>query len=309
VLDVEERVALPGHLGALVEAGRLPVGVFLEALATLGADLHPRVVEEVAGALSLLHRPLVQAAPEDVRDRHAAFVRRVLGPALDRIGLDPKPGEEPRTSLLRPHVVRVLAGPGRDARVLAWAGDVASRALRDLASVEPESLALALPIAAWSSDEALWTALRARLPEAPTPQLRVALIDALGSFGDPALLRRSLDLVLDGTLLAQDWFHVSRRSGRLPETARAAWGWLRESHARLAAIVGPSWAPELPALAEPFCSETDAEEVRTFFADPARAPEGTERNVAHALEDIRRCTVLRERLSADLAAWLAAAPR
>ena len=161
-----------------------------------------------------------------------------------------------------------------------------------------------LPIAARYGDATLWGQLMKRVPQASSPAVRTILIRSLGSFEDPALVRRSLGGVLDGTLRTQDFGTLA---GSIRRAARpAAWQWLTENYNQLVEKLGPTGASYLPRMATGFCSPERHAEVKTFFAEHEGVPEGTERNLNLALEDIERCVRQREAIREPLREYLAA---
>jgi len=298
-LTLRERLALPGHLRALLEAGEIPVEAYLDGLLALADDPHPRMAEAIAPGLDGLARVVVE--PDD-RARFARYVQRVLSPYLEQVGLAPRPGEPRQAALLRSRIVPILADEGRDARIRARARAAAEAFLAgDTSAWTAEEMRVLLPIASWDADAEHWERLRAALAAVRSPTLRRNLVTALGSFEAPALVERSLGLMLDGTLRAGDWRTLARalRRPALP----AAWGFVREHHAALVKRLGPVAAAHLPAVARGFCSERERDAVEAFFRRQPPLP-GRERNVALTLEDVERCAEARDTIAAPLVAWL-----
>ncbi len=303
-LSMVERVALVGQLRALLEAGELPVSRYLDALAALASEKHRLVLSNITGSLAQLNRSSVDG---DLVAPFRAFVAKVLGPHIDRVGLLPKAGETVDLKLLRPSLLGTYAYVTRDPKLLEEARGLANRFLDDAASVRPEVVTMVLPMAAWGGDEVLWKRLRDAMVAAKDPVTRVALIGALGAFETPALRLRSLGLALDGTLRAQDLGQLMRSSGR--PTREATWTWMTENYDAIVKVLGESAAPRLPWLGAGFCTPEDRARVEAYFADPARAPDGTARNLGLALEGIDRCVRLRAATRGPLAEWLSAGPR
>ncbi|MEZ4432686.1 MAG: M1 family metallopeptidase [bacterium] len=296
-LTEAERVALPGIYRGLLEAGEMPAGVYLDALGLLARRTQRLVVEGVVDGLGVLFQSVVVHAPA-LGEPFAAVVRGLLGPHVARIGPLPKADDPIDARLLRPRLVTPLAYMGRDPALRAMAREKALAWLDGKAELDGDVVQMVLPIAAWDGDAALWGRMRARLDEQPDPIDRVALVGALGSFGDPALATQSLDLILDGTLLAQDFRTLL--GGIDHRTQDAAWMWMTRNYHKLAERMGDSYRPRLPWVGAGFCTAEDAERVRGFFSEPAHAPEGTERNLGLVLEKITRCARLREGIGAGL---------
>ncbi len=300
-LSPPERVALPGVLSALVAADALPMPAWLDGITALSKRSHRLVIEGVIASLAQLDALAVDDA---LRPAFAAWARALLGPHATALGGTPREGETTADTLLRPQVLNALAHLGQDQTVRAQARTTVEAFLDTPGSVPPEVLTQALPVATWSGDAVLWQRLRQTLDTKPDPVTQVAIIGALGSFEDPALLARSFDLVLDGALRAQDFRTMARG---IREPARAgAWAWLDHSYDRLVARVGTEASARLPWMGAGFCTLAERATVEAFFTDPKHAPEGTARNLGLVLEGIDRCVRRRAALRGPLEAWLQA---
>ncbi len=303
-LSLVERVALPGQLLALLRAGALSVAAYGDALGALAQEQHRKVIDQVATGLGYLHTIAVENERDDLAEPFAQYTKRLLAPHLKRIGIAPQENEPAAARLLRPSLVRSLADRGKDKALLNRAQEVRRQFLEPPSSVATETLAMFLPIAARYGDPTLWAQLMERVPQASSPAVRTILIRSLGSFEDPALVRRTLGGVLDGTLRTQDFGTLA---GSIRRAARpAAWQWLTENYDQLVEKLGPWGASYLPRVATGFCSPERHAEVKTFFTEHEGVPEGTERKLNLALEDIERCVRQREAIREPLRKYLAA---
>jgi alanyl aminopeptidase len=305
-LEIAERVAIPGHYRALLEAGRLPVDRALRVAVLLAADEARQVVAAAARELEFLGEVAIPDADSALALQFAELVRAALGPQLERVGILPRSGEPAEDRLRRAAVLSVLGELGRDPRVREEAQRVAASFVVDPTSVDEETLGLLLPLAAELGDEVLWSSLVETVADPPSPAVRRIVVGSLGRFGDEALLERSLDLVLDGRLRAQDYRTVV---GGVPASRREiAWRWLtRDDGANYRAVVGklgPMTSTQLPRLARGLCTEADRDRVEAFFASVEGAPSGTDRNVGLVLEDISRCAQLRASIQGPVGAAL-----
>ena len=306
-LEVAERVALPGHSEALLEADLLPVDVHLAVLRALAGDEHRQVAGAVARAASDLAHAGVADPDSALARAFGSAVREMLGPQLVRTGIHPEAGEPVDARLRRAAVLWTLAVEGRAPEIRAAAGDVAARFLGDPRSVDDETLSLLLPLAARNGDAALWRALVRALDVPASPAARESIVASLGSFEDGELLRRSLELVVDGRLRAQDYRSLM---SAVPSVRQGvAWSWLEEHYGDVVARLGPMTSTQLPQAAAGLCTQGDRDRVAAFFAGVEGAPEGTDRNLRLALEEIDRCVRLRARIAGDLARALGVAPQ
>jgi alanyl aminopeptidase len=301
-LEVSERIALPGHYGALLEAGVLPLAHYMDALAVLASDERRQVVGAAAGALTRLYDVAIADSASSEAAAFGAALRAMLAPQLDSIGVLPSAGESTDARLRRASVLPALANVGRDPWIRTRARSVTESFIADPTSADEETLGLLLPIAAIDGDEELWKALVALVANPPSPALRSTLVRSLARFENPKLLRRSFDLLLDGGLRAQDYRTLA---GRVPAARRrVAWAWLEDHYAELLPLLGPMTATEIPEIASGLCTKADHERVAAFFAAAKDAPAGTARNAGLVVEDIARCARLRSAIQPELAASL-----
>lgn len=302
-LALTERAALPGHLRALLEADVIDAGAVLDALDGLRNDEHRVVVRGVLGLLRTFDRVAVEPA-------HRATWRRIAGawlaPHLARIGPTRKDGEPFGHTLLRSSLRATAFQVAEDPSVRDSAKETLQSFLADPASVTDARIGTDLPIAVRDAGEPAWKALVEQVPRAPTPAARVALIRTLAHFDDPTLARRSLDLFLNGPLLAQDYRTLMSGYGRSDAAVRLAWDWMTTHYEQLVERLGARSARYLPWMGAGFCDVAARAEVAAFFAEPARRPEGTERNLGMALESIDRCVRMRARARPATSRWLQA---
>ena len=298
-LSLIERVALSGQLLALLQADSLSVPAYADALSQLAQEQHRKVVDQVTNGLWYLYYTAVDG---ELIEPFGAYAQRLLAAHLERIGIDPQPNEAVSARLLRPSLVSALADMGKDDSIVERAKSVTQQFLKEPDSVSPEIVGMFLPIAAQNGDEALWTQLIAMVPQASSPAVRNILVRSLASFEDPSLFRRSLDAVLDGTLRTQDYRTLA---GSVRRVARpTAWQWLTEHYDQLVQKLGTKTALGFPRMVSGFCSQGQLDEVKEFFAGHKGVPEGTERNLNLALEDIERCVRQREAIREPLKEYL-----
>jgi alanyl aminopeptidase len=165
LLTEAERMDLVGNLTALLGSGALDGGRFLAALEGLAADPEPMVVGAVLDSLGRVSRAF---APAGTEEAFAAYVRRALRPALDRVGLEPRQGESETTTLVRPRLVMWLGDEGRDPEIVSFAREQAAAYLGDPASVPPSLVSACLSLAAMGGDERMMGRVSAQVDECLT---------------------------------------------------------------------------------------------------------------------------------------------
>jgi alanyl aminopeptidase len=307
VLEPRERVGLVGNLGALLQGGVLHGDDYLRLLAPLAADPQPEVVKAVAAGLHGVRRAFVASGVEEA---FAAYVRRVLGPALERIGLDKRADEPEAVTALRPSLVAWLGDEGRDPQVREHAGRVARAWLADPSAVDPTLAGTALEVAALDGDRALFEEYRKRFEATTIPAERARYLSALGAFRDPALVEEALAYALKGPLRPQEVFAIPAVvASASPAQEERVYRWMTESYASLTSRMPPTVAATyLPYFASG-CSAERLAAARSFFADPARNLPGTEAELTKVGEVVKSCVELREREGRAVSAYLQSATR
>ena len=297
-LETAELAALPGNGFAMLEAERLPVADLLDMLRVLVDHPKRHVSLAAVGALQRIYEAGVVGSKGPLAAAWGKEIRSMLGPELAKIGALPREGESAAARMKRGRLLSALAVMGRDRELRAFARERTNAFLARPAEANEEVLGQVLPIAARDGDSALYEGLLRVAEEPPSPVVRGHVVRSLGRFPDPALLRRSLGLVLDGPLRAQDYRSVA--GSVTPEMRPIAWEWVAENYDRLADRLGPMTAGRLPQAASGLCSEEEATEVERFFEGVPESAPGTDRNLRLALEDIRRCAGLRKEISRAL---------
>ncbi len=302
-LDRRERVGFVGNLSALLDAGVLNGADYFRLLASFADDPEPLVVAAVVTALDETKPALV--TPE-LRTAFATYVRRTLGHALERIGPAPRPGEPESVAALRPQLLWWVGVEGDDARIQAYAHEVAQQYFTDPAHVDPAAAGVALEIAAATvGDRALFEQIKTRLEAPRPPAERARLFSALGRFADPGLAEEALNL--PGRTL-QEGGALTRAMSSTPEGSDRVFAWYRQHYDDMAGRLPPMFLAFLPDIAlGQACSEERLSAVREFFGDPKRNVAGTDKELAMRAEEVHDCMALRAREGASSSAYLRAA--
>src|SRR5262249_7809420 len=133
-----------------------------------------------------------------------AFVRDRVGPAVNELGWEPRPGEDDLTGQLRGDLLRTLGVLGNDASVQARAAEVLDLAQREPGRVEATGLAAAIAICAAAGDAQRYNDFLTRFRTAKTPQEEQRYLQALAAFRQPELIAQTLDRTLNGEIRTQD---------------------------------------------------------------------------------------------------------
>jgi alanyl aminopeptidase len=299
-LAAAERMDLAGNLSALLGAGLLHGGDLLAALQRLAADPEPMVVGAVLDHLDALEEAFV---PRALEAQWGAYLRHSLRPALDRIGMLPRPGESDTAAFVRPRLLRRLGDEGEDPGVRRFAREQAAALLQDPRAVPPSIAPACLALFAMDSDAARFEDLTRRFEAAKTPTERGLYLQALGMFRDPALVDRALDYAFSGPLRTNELFAIPQGVGETAEGRERLWRWMTENYSRLGERLPPEFMGFMPFFAGG-CSAERLGAARTFFADPAHQGPGTDRTLGRVAARVEGCLSLRSREGEDVRRFL-----
>jgi aminopeptidase N len=284
-IDEAERLMLVYDVEAAVTSGALPLG---EALGLVSSMVAEKSRPQVLGSQSLV-RWARRMLPDALQPKLAAFVQRTYGPLARELGLSRKPGEGDAVGLLRP-VVLWAAARGDDPALLAEAKALAPKWLDDRRAVDRWARVLALYAAARTGDRALWERVRAEAKKTADRQERADLLEALGEFRDPALLRESFALVLGGEFDLRESFSIVATALEDRETRDAALEYVKSN---FDALVGKMRSDEpgrlLFTAPGAFCDEAHRADAEAFFGPRAAKLEGAPRRLANTLDQMSVC--------------------
>jgi len=300
VMSVRERVGFVGNASALLDAGSLRGDEFLELLLPFARDPEPPVVAAVLDSLQKVKRAFVTP---DLETTFAGYVRRMLAPSLERIGMERRAGEAEGVSLLRPDLLLWLGRDGRDPAVLAYAAKVTAAYLNDPAGADPSIAGVALKLRALSGDRALFDEYRRRLEAATVPADRERFLTALGYFRAPELVEEALRFAAAGPLRPQEMFEIPQAVGTAVAEEARPYRFVTENYEAIRAKLPPMFLVFMTHFANG-CSEDRARQASAFFSEAPHSVPGTDKEMAKVAEGVRDCASLRSREGAVVEAYL-----
>ncbi|MEZ4473713.1 MAG: M1 family aminopeptidase [bacterium] len=295
-LGDRERVALPGHLWALLELGDVDAAVLLETLLLLARQPQRAVVE---AALDTLGRLATRLLPDSHQEAFAARIRAALSPRLAALGLWRRPGEPVEDALVRPAVLQALVQLGDDAGVRSA---LCARA-DALLLVEAPDLAEAdyvWPLAAASADRRRLGLMLDALATASAPGLRALLVRSLGAVEDPVLLPEILAACLTPLFRPGELPGLLRPMSRHRRGREALHRWVDARFAAITARAGEGILVPLARIAARARTTTERNAWANLFAPPARRSPVVDRTLRLSLEAADRTIRLNARASSAL---------
>jgi aminopeptidase N/puromycin-sensitive aminopeptidase len=298
-LSPGERIMLLADLWASMRAGRSDIGDYLTLAAGLQADRNGAVVRYLLAQIDYIGVYLVG---DSDRPAYQAWVRNLLTPLAHDLGLAPKPGETDDQKNLRAAVLHSLGLTAADSEVLAEANKQARMALRDPLSVSPELMPVFLGLAAHNGDAQFYDGVLAKTKNAEIPENYYSYLATLSSFGDPQLLKRTLEFAISGQVRSQDAKGVIGRVMQNPQGRAVAWEFVRSHWSDISRVGGPFRSGDIIGSAGSFCDAEQEDQVREFFS--THPTQTSERLLKQTLERIDYCVDLKSREQDPLSAWL-----
>jgi aminopeptidase N len=295
----EERIHFLGDAWAMVRAGQLKVGDYLNAMQNFQGDRNRAVIDEAIGVIPRIHDAI--ASPVD-RPAFEAWVRKFLTPMTSDIGPVPDGGDSPELGALHTDVTNLLTSYGNDPALIAKAKSTAEEYMRDPTSVDRDLARAALRTIARAGDAALYDRYMEHIKAAKTPDEYYSYFFALTAFRDPALTKRTFEFVLSPAVRNQDMGLINGLFGD-DATQAVAWDLLKFHFAELKAKEGAQiGGAGLASIAGQFCDAKMRDESQAFFA--AQNIPGAERSLRNAKDRVDSCIALRSSQQGNLAEYL-----
>ncbi|HEU4365279.1 MAG TPA: M1 family aminopeptidase, partial [Candidatus Krumholzibacteria bacterium] len=299
-----ERARFLSNARALLAAGEISGDEYLALAASFAATPEADIVSAVIEDLNGLRAAFVT---DELDDEYAAYVRRALGPARVRYGIEPRADDSEAVAAIRPGLIRMLGDDGRDPAVRAYCKTLADRYLADPGSVDASVAGTVLGVAALDGDRAQYDVFRSKYEEARIPAEKNRYLAALGRFENPALQDETLAYVLTDQVRPTDMWQVVGGLFRTEQGRERVYRWMTKNYGELASRVPPEFTSYFPYFVTG-CSEQRLEAARKFFGDPAHQVDGTGANLAKVSDQISDCVNLREREGQAVEAYLRNVP-
>ena len=302
LLEASDRIGLVGDVAAAVGVGMASPGDLMALCHAARFDAEYTVWVAMLGGLGEL-KEAADALGEQGQF-FTAWLREFLRPVVALVGFDAKAGEHSNVALLRALVLRYAAVCGMQsvvaealARFDAYAGAAAAPLAADLKQ-------LVFSTAASHGGAARYEALTRLLEAATMSEEQRRLMTALGRATDPALLQRTLDLVLSDKIRMQDaMIPVGAVASNPGDAGRnLTWAWLTKNWDALFAKLGSTfgiWSHTIGAATGNFASKDKADEIERFFETHPKGPAA--RAISQSIEAIRARAWRVHLLQADIA--------
>jgi alanyl aminopeptidase len=299
-MDRRERATFLGNVRALLNAGQLSGGDYLTILGSYATAPQPEIVTAVLNDLGSIEMAFITT---DLDEAFAHYVRSMVGPSLDRYGIEKQDGEAEAISLLRPRLLGWLGNDGQDPKVRQHCQQLAKQYLADPNSIDASLAGVALRISAIGGDRGLFESYKTRFEQSQVPAERDRYLSAMGSFTDEALQDEALLYLFSGKVRPTEMFNLI---GGISDTAAGRdklYKWITDNYDVITSAIPPEFAAYMPQFASG-CSSERLAAARQFFSEPEHNVDGTDNQLSKVSDRVMDCVNLREREGAAVADYL-----
>jgi aminopeptidase N len=286
---------------SMARAGADSIGSFMQlAHGAASSDSHS-VVEQIGGKLDYLSNYVVSEADRPALE---AWVRGAFAPRMQELGWAASPGDDVNRRQLRAAVFHLLGYIGNDPEAIEHARKLTQSYLQDPASVDPSLAQPALQIAARHGDAQLYDQFVAAMKQwaDKDPEVYIGYFRSLGSFSDPALLKRTLEMTMSPDVRSQNAPYLVYVVMQNPAGSELAWQFMQAHWTEMVAKWSVRGAARVVGATSMLCSSQSRDQVKTFFTEH-KVP-AAERTLRQATERIGDCAEFKQAQQPQLADWL-----
>jgi alanyl aminopeptidase len=304
-LDEREQRVYADSVTSAYGAGQLTPSQLTAALPQFTTASVRQTVTAGLGALRGMEEQLITTDAQ--RAEFHKQVAAIYRPRLDQLGLSPKQGEPDDDRLLRATLVGFFAETLKDPAVraemnkqgrtvLGLGGDGALHA----DAVPRDLRGIALEVAVQEGGAAAFDAAEKHFRASQDPTIRSQMLSAMGSTQDPQLTERARALVFEkGLLRRNEIFPIVGGQTAEAATRPALRQWVDQHFTELEARLAPAGAALVGLYAAGMCSDADAQDVQTRFADRMKTIEGGPLELKQTVEGIRLCGAQKQARSGE----------
>ena len=206
-----------------------------------------------------------QLVDSEHRPNYQRYLHSVFGARQRSLGLDPRPGEPADDALLRTGLTRLLAGPGDDATIAQEVRARVDRWLADRSTLDADLVGDYLRIAAHHGDAALFDRLVDAAAAEKDQRVRTQILEAIGSFHDPALVERAMGVAFSGRFDLREGSRILFNLSRDRETRAQLFDWERTHYDELASKLPQRFASYMAFTTVGFCDAAHRKAIDEFF--------------------------------------------
>ncbi|MGE5184750.1 MAG: ERAP1-like C-terminal domain-containing protein, partial [Acidobacteriota bacterium] len=301
-LTLGERVGLIGDVRAMVASGDANIGSELALVATLAKDPSRHIVDESIGIVAGMD----EMVPDKLRGNYERFIRKLYLARAKEVGWKPRPNESEDVKKLRPGLLALVAGDGKDPTLIKEATQLAWKWFDNHAAVDPDLVGVVLHVAARYGDQKLFDRIHAEAKKTTERADRARVLSALGSFTDPKLVEQALALVLTNEFDLRESSGIVQGTMGDPRTRLLSYSFQKQHFDEIMAKLPPLYRPFMAYFAVALCDDAKKPEVEAFLTPKMAKLDGGPHALAQALESMSLCSAAKQAQRAGVEAFLKA---
>nr|HEX4312651.1 M1 family metallopeptidase [Kofleriaceae bacterium] len=299
-LTVAERVGLLGDVGALVGAGDASNAVALGLVQDLAKDKSRHIVDSSLGIVAGID----DMVPDRLRPNYERMIGKLYKQRAHELGWAAKSGEGADTKELRPELLGVVAGIGKDKALIDEATKLTWKWFDDRSAIQPEVVGEVLHVAARFGDQKLFDKLHELAKASKDRTERARLIGAMGAFQDPKLVEQALAVVLTDEFDIRESFGLVFAGLADIRLRDSTLTWIEAHFDQLIDKLPKEYRPYMAYIAAPVCDESKKAEITAFLEPKMKSVDGGQRVLAQALEALSLCAAGRAQQTPGVVAFL-----
>jgi alanyl aminopeptidase len=300
-LTMAERVGLIGDVNALIASGDLENGVALSLVADLAKDKSRHLVDASIGIVGGVDDMI----SDKLRPRYEKFIRKLYQARARELGWSAKKGESTDAKQLRPELLGLVAGDGKDSTLIKQATALAWKWFDDHKAVDPELVGTVLHVAARYGDKKLFDRIHEEAKKTTERADRARLLRALGAFSDPKLVEEALALTLTDEFDLREASGIMNAAMADPRTRMMTFNFVKQHFDEIEDKLPPMYRPYMAYFAVALCDDALAPEVKAFLEPKMAKLDGGDHVLTQAMEQMSLCSAARKAQTPAVEAFFA----
>jgi hypothetical protein len=300
VLTLPERVWLVGDVNALVASGDVKNGVALSLLDTLAKDRSRHIVDMSVELIAGID----EMVPDNLRPNYERLIKKLYRARAMELGWQSKKGEPEDRKQLRPTLLSLVGGVGRDPDLIKQATALAWKWLDDHKAVEPELVGVVLGVAARHGDQKLFDRLLADAKKTQDRIERGRLLRTMGAFIAPKITSQAMAIMLGDQFDLRESLGLLQGGFQNPATRAAAYKFVVDNYDAISNKLPEMYRPYMGFTLAALCDDTRKAEAEKFFRPRIEKLEGGPRIMEQALEQLSLCSAQKAAQTPGVVAFL-----
>src|SRR6266576_653201 len=299
-LPEADKVNLVSDTWALVEANRGSISDYFKLIEALREENSLALWEQIIATLSSIDFLYLG---NNERSAFQAYGRWLLKSVFDRIGWEPKRGEQVADGLLRAKLIAELSEFG-DEDVIAGAREHFRKFVADPNALPPDLRPAVLNVVGRYADQKTWDKLHELGLKTLSIEEKGNFYDAMAAALSPELAKRTLPLSLTEELPASQAVFLVIEVATAGEQPEIAWDFAQANREKLDAKLSAYLAARfVPNVMRGFSEAQRATQLETYAQK--YMPAGAKGGVEKAAEEIRFNADFKARIIPEIHKWLA----